>query len=176
MVWKQLSLTSSHLTYILLSSFLIVYALFSNFIRNRLHLAEPPLATLFGILVGPKCFDIIDPEKWINRDSTTEEITRIVVGIQVFAIGLELPKRWIKVHWRSLLMLLGPVMTSSYLITAGLIYFIARTELLAAFVISACLAPTDPVLSASVLGNSHFSERVPRRLRDVSHLQRHFYP
>lgn len=169
MVWKQLSLTPSHLTYILLSGFLILYALFSQFIRNRLHLAEPPLATLFGILVGPACLDIIDPRRWIEKDSTTEEITRVVVGVQVFAIGLELPRRWIKSRWRSLLMLLGPVMSMSYLVTAFLVYFIAQTELLTAFIISACLAPTDPVLAASVLGNSHFSERIPKRLRDVCH-------
>lgn len=168
MVWKQLSLTPSHLTYILLSAFLIVYALFSQFIRNRLHLAEPPLATLFGILVGPNCLGIIDPKAWIDKDSTTEEITRIVVGVQVFAIGVELPRRWIKARWGSLAMLLGPVMGTSYLVTAGLVYFIADTELLTAFIVSACLAPTDPVLAASVLGNSHFSERIPKRLRDVS--------
>lgn len=167
MAWKQLAPTPSHLTYIILSAFLITYALFSSFIRNRLHLAEPPLATLFGVLVGPACLDVIDPSRWIDKDSTTEEITRIVVGVQVFVIGVELPRRWIKVHWRSLSMLLGPVMTMSYLVTAALVYFIAKTEVLTAFVISATLAPTDPVLAASVLGGSHFSERIPRRLRDV---------
>lgn len=171
MVWKQLSPTPSHLAYILISSFLILYALFSKFIRDRLHLAEPPLATLFGILVGPDCLNIIDPKRWIDENSTTEEVTRIVVGFQVFVIGLELPRRWLKVNLRSLMMLLGPVMTMSYIVTAGLVYFIAKTELLTAFVISATLAPTDPVLSASVLGNSHFSERIPKRLRDVSFLQ-----
>lgn len=168
MAWKQLSPTPSHITYILLSGFLILYALFSKFIRDRLHLAEPPLATLFGILSGPACLNVIDPQKWIDKDSTTEEITRIVVGVQVFVIGVELPRRWIKSRYTSLLMLLGPVMTISYLVTAFLVYYIANTEILTAFVISACLAPTDPVLSASVLGNSHFSERIPRRLRDVS--------
>lgn len=167
MAWKQLSPTPSHLTYILISSFLIIYALFSKFIRNRLHLAEPPLSTLFGILVGPDCLNIIDPREWLGEDSTTEEVTRIVVGVQVFVIGLELPRRWIKLNLRSLLMLLGPVMIMSYIVTAALVYFIAKTEILTALVVSATLAPTDPVLAASVLGNSHFSERIPKRLRDV---------
>jgi hypothetical protein len=49
MAWSQLEPTGPHLTYLVLTSFLIVYALFSLMIRNRLHLSEPPLATLFGI-------------------------------------------------------------------------------------------------------------------------------
>jgi NhaP-type Na+/H+ or K+/H+ antiporter len=50
MAWSQLEPTGPHLTYVFLTSFLMLYALFSLMIRNRLHLSEPPLATLFGIV------------------------------------------------------------------------------------------------------------------------------
>jgi hypothetical protein len=50
MVWSQLEPTGPHVTYVTLTFFLILYALFSLMIRNRLHLSEPPLATLFGIV------------------------------------------------------------------------------------------------------------------------------
>jgi len=50
MAWSQLEPTGPHVTYVFLSFFLILYALFSLMIRNRLHLSEPPLATLFGIV------------------------------------------------------------------------------------------------------------------------------
>jgi NhaP-type Na+/H+ or K+/H+ antiporter len=53
MAWPSLEPTSPHLTYLILAGFLIVYALFSELIRNRIHLSEPPLATLVGIAFGP---------------------------------------------------------------------------------------------------------------------------
>lgn len=64
-------------------------------------------------------------------------------------------------------MMLGPVMTFSWLATAGFIYAVLRTDITTALIISACLAPTDPVLAASVLAESAFSRRVPRRLRHM---------
>lgn len=64
MAWSQLEPTGPHLSYLIITSFLILYALFSLMIRNRLHLSEPPLATLFGIIVGPRGLGFIDPNSW----------------------------------------------------------------------------------------------------------------
>jgi NhaP-type Na+/H+ or K+/H+ antiporter len=58
-------------------------------------------------------------------------------------------------------------MTVGWLICAGFIVAIFKTDLATAFTISACLTPTDPVLAASVLSNSQFSTRVPKRIRDL---------
>lgn len=58
-------------------------------------------------------------------------------------------------------------MTAGWLICAGFIMLIFKTDIATAFTISACLTPTDPVLAASVLSNSQFSTRVPRRIRDL---------
>ena len=62
--WPGIEPTTSHLTYLLLSLFLILYALFSELIRNRLHLSEPPLATLAGIIFGPRGLTVLDPVEW----------------------------------------------------------------------------------------------------------------
>lgn len=64
MAWSQLEPTGPHLSYLIITSFLILYALFSSMIRNRLHLSEPPLATLFGIIVGPRGLRFLDPYSW----------------------------------------------------------------------------------------------------------------
>jgi hypothetical protein len=64
MAWKQFEPTPPHLTYLTLTSFLILYALFSLMIRNRLHLSEPPLAIVFGIITGPRALNIIRPSDW----------------------------------------------------------------------------------------------------------------
>lgn len=70
-------------------------------------------------------------------------------------------------HKRSLLILLGPVMTFSWLIVALFLYILFHTDIPTSLVISACLTPTDPVLAASVLSNSQFSTRVPSRIRQL---------
>jgi NhaP-type Na+/H+ or K+/H+ antiporter len=74
--WKQLEPNGPHLTYLLLSSFLIIYALFSSFIRNRLHLSEPPLATLVGIIFGPRAANVLNPEDWGLGDNVVQEFVR----------------------------------------------------------------------------------------------------
>jgi NhaP-type Na+/H+ or K+/H+ antiporter len=166
-MWDQLEPTTPHVTYLTFSSFLIIYALFSQFIRNRLHLSEPPLAVLFGIILGHYVLDLITPERWGMDDEMAQEITRVIVAIQCFAVGIELPKQYFKRHWKSVLYLLGPIMTFSWAITSLFAYLIFKTGVATALIIGACLSPTDPVLAASVLSRSRFSSRVPKRLKDL---------
>jgi NhaP-type Na+/H+ or K+/H+ antiporter len=73
MAWPQIEPSTPHLTYLLLSFFLILYALFSELIRNRAHLSEPPLATLTGIVFGPRGATVLDPiDKWGWEDNITQ--------------------------------------------------------------------------------------------------------
>lgn len=167
MTWSQLEFTAPHLSYLVLTTFLLSYALFSLMVRNRLHLSEPPLATVFGIIVGPRGLALLRPYEWGVQDPVIQEFTRIVVGIQCFAVGLELPNKYLRQKWRALLALLGPVMAFGWLICGAFFMLIFRTDFVTGLIISACLAPTDPVLAASVLSNSQFSTRVPKRLRDL---------
>jgi len=164
---KHLELTPAHFVYLVLAGFLVLYALFSSLIRNRLHLSEPPLATLVGIAFGPQGADLLSPQRWGLEDNITQEATRIIVGLQVFTVGLELPKSYFKRHWKSVGMMLGPVMIFSFGITAIFVKLVIGARWTTALVISACLAPTDPVLAASVLAESRFSRRIPRRLRHM---------
>jgi NhaP-type Na+/H+ or K+/H+ antiporter len=167
MAWDEIEASPAHITYLVLASFLILYALFSEFIRNRLHLSEPPLAVLVGILLGPHVLGALRPIDWGLDDVVILEATRVIVGIQVFAVGVELPKFYFSRHWKSVLVMLGPVMAFSWAITALFSYLIFGTSIPTSMIIGACLSPTDPVLAASVLANSKFSERVPARLKHV---------
>ncbi|CAD6445431.1 72d26d1f-1d0e-493e-8871-02b4135c1982-CDS [Sclerotinia trifoliorum] len=166
-MWDQLEPTPPHITYLFLPLFLIIYALFSNFIRDHLHLSEPPLAVLFGIVLGPYVLKVLTPKQWGFDDEIMQEITRVIVGIQCFAVGIELPKHYFKRHWKSVLCLLGPVMTFSWAITSFFAYFIFQTTVPTALIIGACLSPTDPILANSVLSESRFSKRVPPRIRHL---------
>jgi NhaP-type Na+/H+ or K+/H+ antiporter len=67
-------------------------------------------------LSGPYGAGIFDPRSWGSQNENTVnqitlEFTRVVLAIGVFAIGVELPKAYMKRHWKSLLFLLLPVMT-----------------------------------------------------------------
>ncbi|KKY25596.1 putative na(+) h(+) antiporter 2 [Phaeomoniella chlamydospora] len=166
-MWSQIEATPSHRTYLLLSAFLLTYALFSRFIRNRLHLSEPPLALLFGILLGPRVLGVLDPISWGLQDNVVQELTRVILGIQCFAIGIELPRYYLNGHWKSVAIMLGPVMAFGWLVAALFAHLLFRVSWPTSLVIAACLTPTDPVLAASVLSNSKFSTRVPRRIKHM---------
>lgn len=168
MAWPHIEPSTSHLTYLLLAFFLILYALFSELIRNRAHLSEPPLATFAGFLAGPRVAKILDPiSEWHWEDNITHEITRVIAGVQCFAVGIELPAKYPKHHRTSIAMLLGPVMTLGWLISALIIHLVLQTTWPTAFIVAACLTPTDPVLSASVIGEARFSQRIPQRIRHL---------
>jgi NhaP-type Na+/H+ or K+/H+ antiporter len=125
------------------------------------------VAVLYGAILGPQALNIITPRQWGMNDEILQEVTRIIVGVQCFAVGIELPKHYFRRHWPSVLYFLGPIMTFSWAITALFAYFIFQTNFPTALIIGACLAPTDPVLAASVLSKSRFSQRVPKRLKHL---------
>ena len=110
---------------------------------------------------------MIDPTSWGWEDNITQEASRLILAVQVFAVGVELPRKYFKRHWRSIAMLLGPVMAVGWLVSALFVYLIFDMKFSTALIIGACLTPTDPVLSASVLGTSQFAERIPRRIRHM---------
>jgi NhaP-type Na+/H+ or K+/H+ antiporter len=125
------------------------------------------VAVLYGTIFGPHVLKVITPRHWGMDGEILQEVTRVIVGIQCFAVGIELPKHYFRRHWKSVLYFLGPVMTFSWAITAFFAYFIFQTSVPTALIIGACLSPTDPVLAASVLSKSRFSERVPARLKHL---------
>lgn len=142
-MWSQLEPTPAHITYIVLAFFAILYDLFSIFIRNRLHLSEPPLATIFGVIVGPHCIGTLTPFSWGIGDGTVHEFTRILAGIQCFAVGLEIPPGCFSRAWKSVSMLLGPVMLFGWMVCTAFIALIFKIDIVTASIISACRTPTD---------------------------------
>jgi hypothetical protein len=113
------------------------FGLFSLFIKERLYIGEAVVSTVVGIAIGrsnpvrgfacqshrplcsgPYAIGLLDPNAWGGHhegynevaNEITLEVTRVVLAIGVFAIGVELPKQYLKKHWRSLAMMIGPGM------------------------------------------------------------------
>ena len=87
------------------------YSALSSVCLKYLSSSEPHLS---HSLIGPYGAGVFDPRSWGNHKTETNitlELTRVVLAIGVFAIGVELPKAYMRQHWKSLMFLLIPVMT-----------------------------------------------------------------
>ncbi|KAF8125710.1 Sodium/hydrogen exchanger family-domain-containing protein [Boletus edulis] len=194
MLFHPLSPTIPHIAYACLGGFVVLFGMFSLFIREKLYIGEACWAFLFGVIIGmyihrlqilditltdcrsqpnpgPYGAGVFDPRSWANgneqiSNTITLEFTRVVLAIGVFAIGVELPKAYVARHWKSLFFLLGPVMTWGWFVSAGLIYaFIPGLDFLASLAVAACLTPTDPILAAAVVGGKYADKHVPAHIR-----------
>ncbi|SPJ74436.1 related to Na+/H+ antiporter CNH1 [Fusarium torulosum] len=168
MAWSHLDITKPHLVYIILGGFTSIFMLCSSVIKERMYIGEATVATLCGVIFGPHAANLIDPQSWGSTDIVTVEFSRIVLVVQCFAVGVELPKFYMERHWKSVIFLLVPVMTFGWLITSLFIFWmIPALDWLDSLVVAACVTATDPVLASSVVGKGKFAKRVPKHLRDL---------
>ncbi|KZT42628.1 hypothetical protein SISSUDRAFT_1058402 [Sistotremastrum suecicum HHB10207 ss-3] len=174
MAFEPFDVTAPHVVYACLGGFVVLFGMFSLFIREKLYIGESIWAFVFGVAMGPYGANVFNPRGWGGADNFTVnnqitlEVTRVVLAIGVFAIGVELPKAYMKHHWRSLFFLLGPIMTWGWFVSAGLIYaLIPGLNFLSSLAVAACLTPTDPILAAAVVGGKYADKHVPAHLRHL---------
>ncbi|GAA5912630.1 uncharacterized protein JCM6883_005334 [Sporobolomyces salmoneus] len=161
-----------HLAITILTLFITFFGLFSGFIKERMYIGEAIIATCFGIAFSSYGAGIFAPRTWAaghHADEITLELTRIVIALSVFAVGVELPKAYVLRHWKSLAMLLGPIMLMGWMVAGVLMYaIIPGLEFLPALVIAAGVTPTDPILASSVVGKGKYAqEHVPSHIRHI---------
>ncbi|KAL2271486.1 hypothetical protein VTJ83DRAFT_857 [Remersonia thermophila] len=168
MVWDHLSITKPHLAYIILGGFTSLFMLCSSVFKERMYIGEATVATLCGVIFGPHAANLINPLAWGGVDIITIEFSRIVLVVQCFAVGVELPKFYMEKHWKSVTFLLVPVMVFGWLITSLFVWWLVEPlNFLESLVVAACVTATDPVLASSVVGKGKFARRVPKHLRDL---------
>ncbi|KAK2803167.1 hypothetical protein FQN51_003911 [Onygenales sp. PD_10] len=168
MAWDHLDVDKPHVAYMILGGFTSLFMLCSLFVKERLYIGEATVATLCGVIFGPHAANLFDPISWGNVDKLTLECSRIVLVVQCFAIGVELPKSYMNRHWKSVVLLLLPVMTWGWLITSLFIWWmVPPLSWLESLACAACVTATDPVLASSVVGKGKFAKRVPKHLRDL---------
>ncbi|KAI5807152.1 Na+/H+ antiporter Nha1 [Geopyxis carbonaria] len=167
-VTDGLQINKPHLAYTILGGFTSVFMLVSLFIKERLYIGEATVATICGIIFGPHGAGLFVPSEWGNVDQITLEASRIVLVVQCFAVGVELPKKYMTRHWKSVVFLLIPVMTYGWLVTSLFIWWMIPTlSWLESLTCAACVTATDPVLASSVVGKGKFAKRIPKHLRDL---------
>lgn len=169
-VWDQVKeeTTRPHIAYATTGFALILFGTISLFLKERLYIGEATVATIYGLIVGPHCLNWFSPTTWGNTDYITLEISRIVLVVQIFAVAVELPKRYMLKHWWSVTMLLLPVMAFGWVISSVFIWkLVPSLRWIDALCIAGCVTATDPVLASAVVGKGKFSRRVPGHLRNL---------
>ena len=168
MVWEHISATKPHVAYAVVAFFSVLFSLSSLFIKEKLYLGEAPLATIYGLITGPHCLNWFNPLKWGNWMSITLEISRVLLCIEIVAVSVELPKKYVLRHAWSVFLLLFPCMITGFLLiglfTWAILPGINFSE---GLLISACITATDPVLAQAVVGKGKFAQRVPAHLRNL---------
>ncbi|KAF9916604.1 hypothetical protein BX616_003351 [Lobosporangium transversale] len=155
-----------HIAYALLGCFIIFFGLVSLFVKEKLFISEAFVSTAFGIIIGPYAIGIFDPVGWKGYDTVTLEFTRIVIAVQVMAAGVSLPRSYIVKERLSLFIIIVPLMFLMWGTSALIIWgLIPNLDFVQAMIIGACVTPTDPVLSNSVVKGRFAEKHVPPRIR-----------
>ncbi|KAJ2789978.1 hypothetical protein H4R21_006613, partial [Coemansia helicoidea] len=81
--------------------------------------------------------------------------------------GITLPGRYVVRKWRTMSVLLGPVMVVMWLVTAGIVHLVFDISFKQALLIASCAAPTDPILANSVVKGRYAEANVPKNVRDA---------
>lgn len=133
----------------------------------------PVISLLAGVAFSPHAANFIRPEDYAlhsreNLDAITLHFTRLVLGVQLVLAGVQLPKRYLQIEWRSLSLLLGPGMVAMWMCSSLIIWaMIPNFEFLHALIVGACVTPTDPVLSNSIVKGKFADKHVPRPLQRI---------
>lgn len=169
MALHLLEVSDPSLAYIVLGGFVVVFSMVSLLVKEKLYINEVVLGTAFGVIIGPHCAGAFDPRSWGSQtERITLEVMRIVLATGLFAIGVELPQSYMAKHAKGLLFMVVPTMAFGWVVVAAIIYgLFPGYNYISALVVAACLTPTDPIISAAIVGGKFALKHVPTNLRRI---------
>ena len=168
--------------------FIASFGLVSYFLKERLFLSEARwlnhiklscadlylvIALLFGVIFSPHALDWIRPSSYTKgSDIDVEYITlyfsRLVLGVQLVVAGVQLPSQYLRREWKSLALLLGPGMVIMWIVSSLLVWaLVPNTPIVFALAIGACITPTDPVLSNTIVKGRFADANVSEDLQNI---------
>ncbi|CAG7968477.1 unnamed protein product [Penicillium olsonii] len=156
-----------------LGGFISLFGLVSYLCKEQFYLSEALISLLAGVAFSPHAANLIRPEDYAmhsqqNLEAITLHFTRLVLGVQLVLAGVQLPKRYLQIEWRSLGLLLGPGMAAMWMCSSLVIWaMVPNFKFLHALIVGACVTPTDPVLSNSIVKGKFADKHVPRGLQRI---------
>ncbi|KAI1340850.1 Sodium/hydrogen exchanger family-domain-containing protein [Xylariaceae sp. FL0016] len=150
-----------------------LFGLVSYLLKEHFSLSEAFISLCSGVAFGPHGANFIRPLHYAGGSVASLErlnldFTRLVLGVQLVLAGIQLPSRYLQKEFWSILLLVGPILTTMWLVTSCLIWgLVPDLPILHALAVGACVAPTDPVLSAVVIKGRFADENIPVELQRV---------
>ena len=131
------------------------------------------ISLVAGVIFSPHAANFIKPLQYAdgsaeNIGTITLYFTRLVLGVQLVLAGVQLPSRYLLREWRGLALLLGPGMTVMWLSSSLLVWaLVPNFSFLHSLAIGACVTPTDPVLSNSIVKGKFADANIPKELQRI---------
>ncbi|KAF2810671.1 uncharacterized protein BDZ99DRAFT_519360 [Mytilinidion resinicola] len=156
-----------------LGGFITLFGLVSYLCKEKFYLSEALISMIAGIVFSPQATNLIRPLQYALGDEETLQtitlyFTRLVLGVQLVLAGVQLPSKYLKTEWKALSLLLGPGMTVMWISTSLLVYaFVPHLSFLHALAVGACVTPTDPVLSNSIVKGKFADKNIPKELQKI---------
>ncbi|OCL10108.1 hypothetical protein AOQ84DRAFT_252234, partial [Glonium stellatum] len=156
-----------------LGGFITLFGLVSYLFKEKFYLSEALISLVAGLIFSPHATNLIRPEEYAlgnaeTLDTITLYFTRLVLGVQLVLAGVQLPSKYLKREWKSLALLLGPGMAAMWICTSLLVYaFVPHLSFLHALAVGACVTPTDPVLSNSIVKGKFADKNIPKELQKI---------
>ncbi|KAK4698013.1 sodium/hydrogen antiporter, partial [Lecanoromycetidae sp. Uapishka_2] len=94
--------------------------------------------------------------------------TLALTNFNVVCAGVQLPSKYLLKEWKSLALLLGPGMTVMWISSSLLVWaMVPDLSFLHSLAIGACVTPTDPVLSNSIVKGKFADKNIPKDLQKI---------
>ena len=141
--------------------------------KERYYLSEALISLVAGIVFSPHAANFVRPLDYAlgsqdNLDAITLYFTRLVLGVQLVLAGVQLPSKYLQHEWKSLALLLGPGMTGMWICSSLLVWaMVPNLSFLHSLAIGACVTPTDPVLSNSIVKGKFADKNIPKDLQKI---------
>ncbi|KAI4132745.1 MAG: hypothetical protein LQ347_002479 [Umbilicaria vellea] len=168
-----LAVTNFNVVCATLGGFITLFGLVSYLFKERFYLSEALISLLAGVAFSPHAANFIKPLDYAggsqeNLGVITLYFTRLVLGVQLVLAGVQLPSKYLRKEWRSLALLLGPGMTAMWLCSSLIIWgLVPDLSFLHALAVGACVTPTDPVLSNSIVKGKFADKNIPKDLQKI---------
>lgn len=146
--------------------YILLFGLASRVFKEYLFFGEPLISMLWGILVGPHVLNLLDPSNAKSKIVLFYS-AKTVLCIQTMTCAMSLPHRYLLRRYKQLFTVVFLIGFTKYLLTFCLVYLLTPYNSLVSFGIAACVTPTDPILSNSIIKSKFADENVPERLRNL---------
>ncbi|KAE9981870.1 hypothetical protein BLS_004248 [Venturia inaequalis] len=168
-----LAVVSFNIVCATLGGFIAVYGLVSYLLKERYYMSEALISLVAGVIFSPSAANLIRPLEYaLGNEETVQYITlyfvRLVLGVQLVIAGVQLPSRYLRIEWKSLSLLLGPGMVGMWICTSLLVWaFVPHITFVYALAVGACVTPTDPILSNTIVKGRFADKNIPKELQKI---------